>query len=382
MDPFFQNFYMHCQRTGSYNNNANPNAYSLILKFYHFVKKMTNNMELKTTAYRTPSPQSPIVMYLRAQVKVNYNGKFYPIIMQVLYPPSFPLVPPVFSLINWDGNKYDVHNYYYKNILPDESYEVKLKSAKYFRQNHDIELMFSEFSNVVAEFFPFINRTPKPRMSVPFYFDPRYNDPSGEFPVLNKQTSGNERSRMGGDQPYNPISDINMQGRPNEPSPGGGQDSGGKMSYQMKEFFNKMVMDLERDKDQIEKDGEVLIKKKNMLMSAKEQLETVAGQIEAQESEVDESIETMRAEIENMNNETIDENSIGQFFNYGRKNGEKMLEIETELKANLETQYTMMEVFEEREEDSDKYMRLMNRLWNKEWDLRLHKKYIIEKKVY
>jgi len=83
-----------------------------------------------------------------------------------------------------------------------------------------------------------------------------------------------------------------------------------------------------------------------------------------------------------MNNETIDENSIGQFFNYGRKNGEKMLEIETELKANLETQYTMMEVFEEREEDSDKYMRLMNRLWNKEWDLRLHKKYIIEKKVY
>jgi hypothetical protein len=387
MDPYFQNFFIHCQRTGSYGANTNPNAYSLILKFYHFVKKMTNNMELKTTTYRTPNPQVPMVMYLRAQVKVNYNGKFYPIIMQVLYPPNFPLVPPIFSLINWDGTKYDVHNYYYKNILPDKSYEVKLKSAKYFKQNHDIELMFSEFSNVVAEFFPFINRTPKPMMSVPFYFDPRYNDPTGEFPVVNKQSSQINHTNNNtpsnnthhGDQPYNPHSNINTN-RDRNISGGGGVS--GKMPYQMKEFFNEMVMDLEKDKDQIEKDGEFLIRKKNMLASAKEQLGTVADQIESQEAEIDESIQNMRDAIEKMNSEQIDEHTIGNFFNYGRKNGEKMLEIETELKANLETQYTMMEVFEEREEDSDKYMKLMNRLWNKEWDLRLHKKFIIEKKAY
>ena len=376
MDPYFQNYFRHCQRTGSYVHNSNPNAFSLILKFYHFIKKMTNNMELKTTTYRTPDPQTPLIMYLRAQVRVNHNGKFYPIIMQVLYPPNFPLVPPIFSLINWDANKYDVHNYYYKNIMPDESYEVKLKSAKYFKNNHDIELMFSEFSNVAAEFFPFINRTPKPRMSVPFYFDRRYNDPTAEFPVQ-KIT----------DTPYNHGGNNTSHGGSNvQPQQQQQQETAPVLSTnmpsQMKDFFSNMVMNLEKDKEQIEKDGEILIKKKNMLMTAKTQLNSVVSEIENQEDDIEQNIQDLKKKIEKMNSETIDENSIGEFFNYGKKNGEKMLEIESELKANLETQYTMMEVFEEREDDSDKYIRLMNRLWNKEWDLRLHKKYIIDKKVY
>lgn len=370
MEPYFQNYFMQCQGSGSYMNNTNPNAYSLILKFYYFIKKMTNNLEMKVTTYRTPSPQTPLIMYLRAQVKVNHNGRFYPIIMQVLYPPNFPLVPPIFSLINWDANKYDVHKYYYKNILPDESYEVKLNCSKYFRQNHDIELMFSEFSNVAAEFFPFINRPPKPKMSVPFYFDHRYNDPTGEFPVVNKEP----------DQQYKPPPQSDI--RPPNDSIHRPPEVSGKMPPQMKEFFNQMVLDLERDKEQIEKDGELLIKKKNMLNTAKDQLISVVDEIEAQESEIEGSIQEMNEKINQMNSETIDENSIGNYFNYGRKNGEKMMAIESELKANMETQYTMMEVFEERENDSDKYMKLMNRLWNKEWDLRLHKKYIIEKKAY
>lgn len=371
MQSYFQNYYLHCQRSGSYGSNSNPNAYSLILKFYHFIKNMTNNMELKTTTYRMPSPQTPLIMYMRAQVKVNHNGKFYPIIMQVLYPPNFPRVPPIFSLVNWDANKYDVHNYYYKNILPDESYEVKLKSAKYFSQNHDIELMFSEFANVAAEFFPFINRTPKPRMSVPFYFDHRYNDPSGEFPVMARTTSQDTPFSGSNASPKTPAQDQFS-------SP----QFSGTMPPPMKEFFDQMVTDLNSDKAQMERDGEFLIKKKNMLKSAKDQLQSVVDEIEGQADDIDGSIGEMKERIEQMNNDTIDEHSVRRYFSYGKPNGDKMLEIESELKANLETQYTMMEVFEEREEESDKFMRLMNRLWNREWDLRLHKKYVIEKRAY
>jgi hypothetical protein len=154
------------------------------------------------------------------------------------------------------------------------------------------------------------------------------------------------------------------------------------MPEPMKRFFNEMILDLESDKDQIEKDGEFLIKKKNNLKSAKEQLNGVIYDIEGHENNIENSLKMMQNKVEQMNNDTIDENSIGRFFSYSKKNGERMLEIESDLKGNLETQYTMMEVFEEREDDSDKYLKLMNRLWNKEWDLKLQRKYIIDKRAY
>ena len=154
------------------------------------------------------------------------------------------------------------------------------------------------------------------------------------------------------------------------------------MPEPMKRYFNEMILDLESDKDQIEKDGELLIKKKNNLKSAKEQLNGVINDIEGHENNIESSLKMMQNKVEQMNNDTIDENSIGRFFSYSKKNGERMLEIESDLKGNLETQYTMMEVFEEREDDSDKYLKLMNRLWNKEWDLKLQRKYIIDKRAY
>ena len=372
MDFYLQTEFQRCQRTGSYRSGQNMNVtFQLILEYYNFTRKMTSNLELKTTVYKSGSAQPQFVMYMRAQIKVNYKGKFYPIIKQVIYPPNFPLVPPIFSVINWDNKKYDVHDFYYQNILPDESYEVKLTSSTHFKVNKDLTLMYSEFSNITAEFFPFIFRPVKSRPSVPYYFDQRYNDPNAAFPVENvkSQSQGNANSNntLGNNQNVSMHSNVNVP------------DS---MPHAMKNFFMTMSQDLETDRLAMEKDGETLVKRKNLLLSATQQMDDIINNINQQQGDLHNQIDTLTQQIDTMNSQGIDTDSIHSFFNYSTPNGKPLIHLENSLKANLETQYTMIDVFQEREQNPDSQLKAMNRLWNKEWDMRLQKKYIIERKMY
>ena len=371
MDFYLQTEFQRCQRTGSYvkgNNMSSP--FQLILEYYNFTRKMTSNLELKTTVYKSGSTQPQFVMYMRAQIKVNYKGKFYPIIKQVIYPPNFPLVPPIFSVINWDNKKYDVHDFYYHNILPDESYEVKLTSSTHFKANKDLTLMYSEFSNITAEFFPFIFRAVKPRPSVPYYFDQRYNDPNAAFPVetVTPNSQGNKvasNNSLGNDVPMH--SNMNVP------------DS---MPHAMKSFFTTMSQDLDNDRLAMEKDGETLVKRKNLLKSATQQMNDVISNINHQQTAIHTQIDGLTQQVDTMNAQGIDADSIHSFFNYSTTNGKSLLHLENSLKANLDTQYTMIDVFQEREQNPEYQLKAMNRLWNKEWDMRLTKKYIITKKLY
>lgn len=183
MNYYFNGEFRKCQQTGAYRMRSRQDPFKLIMDYYHFLKTMTSNIELKTTIYKNTSSQPILVMYIRAQIKVPHNGKHYPVIKQAIFPPNFPAVPPIFSVVNWDKNKYDVHNFYRENILPDESFEVRLTSSSTFKEHLDMRLCYSDMTNLLSEFFPFIFRQVRPLPSIPFYFRQEYNDPNGTFPV-------------------------------------------------------------------------------------------------------------------------------------------------------------------------------------------------------
>lgn len=154
------------------------------------------------------------------------------------------------------------------------------------------------------------------------------------------------------------------------------------MPESMKKFLNGKIEEFEQDKAQMQQDGESLIGLKDSLTSAQAQMKKLINKIDSSESGLDSKINDMTCKIETLNNQNINSENVRSFFKFTKKNGQALLDIEDELKANLDTQYTMQEVLYEREQDAEKQIKMMNRLWAKEWDLRLTKKYVISKRAY
>lgn len=154
------------------------------------------------------------------------------------------------------------------------------------------------------------------------------------------------------------------------------------MSKSMRIYFKGLTDNLEKDKAQMQQDGESLIALKDSLTSAKNQMSSLISKVGSNESRLDAKISDLTCKLETLNNENINPDNVRSFFNFSKKNGMALLDIEDELKANLDTQYTLQEVLYEREQDADKQIKTMNRLWAKEWDLRLTKKYVIKKRMY
>lgn len=377
MEMFIQNEFRRCQNTGSYRNNSYRNPFQLILSYYQFTKRMTGNLEIKCKQYNESNGSNRLIIYMRAQIKVTFKGKQYPVVKQVVFPSNFPLVPPIYSVINWDSKKYDVHEFYYHNILPDESYEVKLNSSKHFVQNLDLELMYSEFASIVGEFFPFIFRAVKPMPSVPFYYDIRYNMIGGEFPVPGKSSNVNSNPNLNSgaqDQPFN-MTGINR-------TTSNSSSTSNSMNGQMKLYFNQIVKDLEMDCNHMETDGQSIIRKKDRYAKNYKKLNNLVEDMDNNKEIVDSKISEIKEKINEMAEDELNDNNIDNFFNYNKSNGKELVELENKLKAIIETEYVMMEVFEERDEETEKQLKSMTKLWKKEWDLKLQKKYIIDNRMY
>ena len=383
MEMFIQNEFRRCQNTGSFRMNCQRNPYQLIISYYNFTQRMTGNMEIKCREYNESNSARRLIIYIRAQIKISFKGKLYPIVKQVVFPPNFPLVPPIFSVINWDSKKYDVHEFYYHNILPDQSYEVKLNSAKHFKQNFDLELMYSEFASIVGEFFPFIYRPVKPMPSVPYYYDIRYNLPNGEFPVpgiskrsnsFNNNSHNNNESNEK-DQVFD-ATNFNRNNSNNSNS------NNSNMTGNMKIYFNQMIEDLEKDSNNLEKDGQSLIRKKERYQNNYRQMQELIVDMDSNKERVESKIDILKVKISKLEGEDINDENIEDFFEYSKGNGKELVAIENQLKALIETEYTMTEVFEERDEEPEKQLKNLNKLWKKERDMKLKKKYIIDNRLY
>lgn len=77
------------------------------------------------------------VLYIGINMQVSFKGRYFPVVCKILFPPHFPAVPPIFSVVNIKESVFQVNAKYRPNVLPDRSYEVKLMSSYHWKNTFD-----------------------------------------------------------------------------------------------------------------------------------------------------------------------------------------------------------------------------------------------------
>ena len=122
------------------------------------------------------------VVQLRYELLIStQEKKGLSVFAQVLFPPRFPLTPPVFSVKNPNQRDLLMHKEYSYYPLPGETFEVKLIQSDDFKRLRSTDTLVQEFLVKITLSFPYFKgfgvQTIFPRR-----FDERYNDPNVNFP--------------------------------------------------------------------------------------------------------------------------------------------------------------------------------------------------------
>lgn len=121
------------------------------------------------------------MLEFKLKVKQNY------VICRVVFPPRFPLVPPIFSVASPDASAYVVHRRFDLSPLPSNSYEIRLFQAKKWKKQLNVDEVVQDYFNFFYDNFPFVARQGEPLTEFPLAYDSRYNDETEEFPTRSKK---------------------------------------------------------------------------------------------------------------------------------------------------------------------------------------------------
>lgn len=173
-----------CRATGAYPINVNVQTETILRQAYDEIVQRYQSPEVNVRQYADQSGGQYKVIYSRFQTLVPYKGNTYNVFSQVTFPPNFPAVPPIFSVINSDENRFQVNKNYIDALLPDITYEVKLQSAANWRPHVSaFNACFVEFCSELSKNFPFFAASnPMKNYNIPASYDRRYNDPYAKRP--------------------------------------------------------------------------------------------------------------------------------------------------------------------------------------------------------
>lgn len=177
-------FWESCRKSGSYLKNYKGFSPLLMMQEVKKVLSLVSDKEVIVLDEKFSVKEGASqVIKIRFYVKIA-NEK-YPkvdIFSQVLFPPSFGAVPPVFSFINLDETKLEPHERFSEFQLPDRSYEVKLLTSEFWREDLNFHQMLDEFLVVLSKICPLqYSENPKIR-TCPTDFEADLNDPRAKFP--------------------------------------------------------------------------------------------------------------------------------------------------------------------------------------------------------
>ena len=176
----------------------------IILSIYQTLAKETSNLEIKTTNYPESNGTKNIV-YIGVCLSIKYKNNNYSVYGKVSFPPNFPLVPPIMSVLNINEKQFQINKRYFDFILPDKTYEVKLQAAMNWKHSFDFNSLLHEFKMTLGTHFPFFKvKQPKVNQNQTVVYDPRYNMPGVDFPFDLDQISNiqqPQRQSVEQDQP-------------------------------------------------------------------------------------------------------------------------------------------------------------------------------------
>lgn len=173
-----------CRANGAYPINPNVQTETILRQAYDEIMQRYQSPEVNVRQYADQSGGQYKVIYARFQTLVPYKGNTYNVFSQVTFPPNFPAVPPIFSVINSDENRFQVNKNYFDALLPDMTYEVKVQAAGNWRPHISaFNACFVEFCQELSKNFPFFAATnPIKNYNIPASYDRRYNDPYAKKP--------------------------------------------------------------------------------------------------------------------------------------------------------------------------------------------------------
>lgn len=415
-----------CRSANSYPINPTVQTEFILKQIYDEIVKKFPNPEVNTRPYAEGPSQTYRVIYYRFQSLVPYKHSTYNVFSQLIFPPNFPAVPPIFSVINSDDNRFQVNKHYFNYLLPDGTYEVKLMAAATWTPNFFSFLnLQTEFATVLATHFPFF-ATPNPlkNPNLPFFYDSRYNDVNVPKPFdLPNMGSANNFGSFPSNQPgsvyqpgyarpispgpsptgfYNtaqPFTPPGPYGQPQfnqpvsnpfgQPIPQTGQYSqtipntsgygSQNMSYRQpgdrpaptpqsfKDALYKIKAELDTDSKTIFEQVDFLLRKKDDLGELETKLKTSRASLQDQVSQAKQQEDELKAAVEK--SQSAKKDRIENYLEFRQPKDEVTLKLLADLQGNQETEIFLEDAFmETTTADLDSFLLKMNSLWRKQFD--------------
>jgi hypothetical protein len=376
-------------QTWSYTQHSAYTAEALTKMVYDELKRQTSEIEINILTYKETTGKDWGAVYLKFVVQVPYKGRTYPVFAKITFPPNFPIVPPIFSVINSDDSKLQLNKTYINFLLPDKTYEVKLVSSAYWKSSINFKQLWAEFMSCLSSNFPFF-QAPNPvrNMNHSVYYDPRYNDVNVTFPfdyndvVGGTNTSGNRPAYN--DRPLNtnfnmnPYAQpmygnvMNSQGiqQPMVPNP-----QSAKNPQVVIEAMHKFKSELEIDLRNAGENLEYLLSKQEELSVLENQASEKFKSLDAEIRAINQkNAELIRLQDDSTSGEVTIE-SIQNLIEFGSPKEKTLVSLATELKGLQETQIFLEDTFFERYDVKyEQIIQKLNSNWRKEFDRKLAQK--------
>jgi len=415
-----------CRSANSYPINPNVQTEFILKQIYDEIVKKFPNPEVNTRPYVEKFNTQYRVIFFRFQALVPYKNTTYNVFSELTFPPNFPAVPPIFSVINSDDNRFQVNKHFFNFLLPDGTYEVKLMAAATWTPNFVSFLtMYAEFGTILSTHFPFFaTANPLKNPNLPFVYDSRYNDVTIPKPFdLPNQGSANNfgtfpsnqpgsfyqpgyarpispgpsptgyytnaqpfNPQMGyGQLPYNqPVSNPYVQVNPptgqfSETIPNTSGYNSQNVSYQQpgdrpaptpqsfKDALYKIKADLDTDSKTVFEHVDFLLRKKDELSDLETKLKASKVSLGEQISRAKKQEEELQAAVEK--SKSAKKDRIENYLEFRQPKDEVTLKLLADLQGNQETEIFLEDAFmEAANADLDTFLLKMNSIWRKQFD--------------
>lgn len=170
-------------KSQSYIRDDEERVAYIMKEMLEYLKKRSLTHKVMTYRYLEKGRAGEsLVIKMKFEVVVSIRDKKgLSVFAQVIFPPNFPAVPPIFAITNPNPRSLKIHDRYAHYTLPDGCYEVKLTFAEEFKKSKFPVTLMQEFLKNLSLDFPYYKGTPLPA-NFPARFDERYNDPEVIFP--------------------------------------------------------------------------------------------------------------------------------------------------------------------------------------------------------
>jgi len=157
-----------CMQTGSYTFGGN--AQEAATKILTSLKQKSPSISVEQGDYAETPSKTYQVVYFSGPIDVHYSGSKYNIYIKVLLPPNFPEASPIVSVINIDPAVFTVNKEYAPNLLPDETFGVKLFNASQWTFHKNFETLVFELTSKLGSAFPFFRSQGNAKPQPPRYY--------------------------------------------------------------------------------------------------------------------------------------------------------------------------------------------------------------------